>query len=146
MYALSDKYPSCTASVVSHTFYYVVFTMFQVYSKVIQFLFSYFNFNFLNLFLNWSIVNLQCCISFGCTAEWFRYIYVCVCVYIYIYIYIYIHIYIYILLQILFHYRVLQDTEYSSLCFTVGPCCLPILFNLFFLTSLLEYNCFTMVC
>ena len=33
-------------------------------------------------------------------------------------------IYILILFQILFHYRLLQDIEYSSLCYTVGPCCL----------------------
>ena len=35
---------------------------------------------------------------------------------------------IYILFQILFHYRLLQDIEYSSLCYTVGPCCLPALY------------------
>ena len=29
--------------------------------------------------------------------------------------------YMYILFQILFHYRLLQDIEYSSLCYTVGP-------------------------
>ena len=33
-------------------------------------------------------------------------------------------IYIYILFHRLFHYRLLQDIEYSSLCYTVGPCCL----------------------
>ena len=38
-----------------------------------------------------------------------------------------LYIYIYIFFQILFHYRFLQDTEYSSLCYTVGPCCLSIL-------------------
>ena len=27
-------------------------------------------------------------------------------------------------LQILFHYRLLQDTEYISQCYTVNPCCL----------------------
>ena len=27
-------------------------------------------------------------------------------------------------LQILFHYRLLQDIEYSSLCYTINPCCL----------------------
>ena len=32
-------------------------------------------------------------------------------------------IYIHILFQILFHYALLQDIEYSSLCYTVGPCC-----------------------
>ena len=30
-------------------------------------------------------------------------------------------IYTYTLFQILFHYRLLQDTEYSSLCYIVGP-------------------------
>ena len=38
-----------------------------------------------------------------------------------------LYIYVYILFQILFHYRLLQDFEYSSLCYTVGPCCLSIL-------------------
>ena len=33
-----------------------------------------------------------------------------------------------ILLQILFHCRLLYDIEYSSLCYTVGPCCLPVLY------------------
>ena len=36
-------------------------------------------------------------------------------------LYIYI-IHTYIPFQILFHYRLLQDTEYSSMCYTVGPC------------------------
>ena len=48
------------------------------------------------------------------------------CVYIFIYIYLFIIIYIYILFQIPFHYRLLQDVEYSSLCYTVGPCFLSI--------------------
>ena len=56
----------------------------------------------------WSIVNLQCCISFKCIAKWFS------CTY--------------ILFQILFHYRLLQDIEYSYLCCTVSSCCLPILY------------------
>ena len=33
-----------------------------------------------------------------------------------------IYVYIYILFQILFPYRLLQNTECSSLCHTVGPC------------------------
>ena len=41
--------------------------------------------------------------------------------------YIY-YIYIYILFQILFNYRLLQDTEYSFLCYTLGSCCLSILY------------------
>ena len=39
-------------------------------------------------------------------------VYVSVCIYIYI----------------LFHYGLSRDTEYSSLCYTVGPCCLSILY------------------
>ena len=50
---------------------------------------------------NWSIVDLVCCVSFRCTAKWFSYTY--------IYIYFF---------QILFPYRLLQNIEYSSLCYT----------------------------
>ena len=39
-------------------------------------------------------------------------------------LYIYIYTYIYILFQIPFHYRSLQETEYSSLCYIVGFYCL----------------------
>ena len=53
-------------------------------------------------------------ISFRYIAKWFSYTY--------------IYIYIYIIFQILFHYRLLQDTEYSCLCYTVGPCWLSILY------------------
>ena len=53
------------------------------------------------------IVDLQC---FRYTEKWFSYI--CVCV----------------LFQILFHHRLLQDTDYSSLCNTVGSYCLSILY------------------
>ena len=59
-------------------------------------------------------------------------------IYIYIHTYIYtyicicitesLHIYIYILFQILFYYRLLQDIEHGSLCYTVGPYCLSILY------------------
>ena len=43
-------------------------------------------------------------------------------------IHTYIYIYIYILFHILFHYGLSQDIGYSSLCFTVEPCCLSILY------------------
>ena len=37
-------------------------------------------------------------------------------------------IYTHSFLRILFHYGLSQDMEYSSLCYTVGPCCLSILY------------------
>ena len=67
-------------------------------------------FQFVSMFF---IVNLQSCVRFKYAAEWFSYTYIYTCV----------------LFQILFHYWLLQDTEYSSLCYTVGPCCLPILYS-----------------
>ena len=54
----------------------------------------------------WSIADLQCCVSFKGTAKWFHY----TCTY------------IFIIFQILFPYSLLQNIEYSSLCYTVGPC------------------------
>ena len=58
--------------------------------------------------LYWSVVGLLCCVSFCCTAKHFT----CTCRY--------------ILFHILFHHGLSQDFEYSSLCYTVGPCCLSI--------------------
>ena len=37
-------------------------------------------------------------------------------------------IYIYILFHILFHHRLSQNINYVSLCYTIGPCCLSILY------------------
>ena len=37
-----------------------------------------------------------------------------------------LYIHTWILSHILFCYGLLQDCEYNSLCYTVGPCCLPI--------------------
>ena len=45
------------------------------------------------------------------------------------------HIYIHILFYILFHYGLSQDIEHSSLCYTVGPCCLCILCMCVFLSE-----------
>ena len=56
-------------------------------------------FIFLPLFFNWSRVDLQCCVSFRCMAEWFSYI----CVY------THAHTYKSILFKILFYYRLLKD-------------------------------------
>ena len=54
-------------------------------------------------FFNWSIVDLQCHVSFRRTTQWFSYTY------------------IYILFQMFFLYRLLQNIEYSSLCYTACP-------------------------
>ena len=51
---------------------------------------------------------------FSSTAKWFSYTH--------------IYMYIYILFQILFHYMLLQDIEYSSPCCAVDPCWLSILY------------------
>ena len=32
--------------------------------------------------------------------------------------------YIYIIFEIFFHYRLLQDIDYGSLCYTINLCCL----------------------
>jgi len=43
---------------------------------------------------------------------------------------VYIYIYIYIHFQILFLYKLLQNIEYSSLCYTIDPCWLSTLYIL----------------
>ena len=52
------------------------------------------------------VVDIQYCVSFRYTAKWFSYIF----------------------FQIIFHYKLLQDIEYSFLCSTAHPCCLSILY------------------
>ena len=47
----------------------------------------------------------------------------------YIYTYVSLSIYIYILFKILFSCMLLQNIEYSSLCYTVGPSLLSILYT-----------------
>ena len=47
-----------------------------------------------------------------------------------------IYIHVSILFQILFPFRLLHNIEQSSLCYTVGPCWLSILFYLFFIIYL----------
>ena len=55
-------------------------------------------------FLSWSTVDLQCYVSSRYTIKWFSLI-------------------TYIVFRFLLHYRLFQDTEYSSLCYTLGPYC-----------------------
>ena len=42
----------------------------------------------------------------------------------------YTYVLIYVFFHILFHYGLSQDTEYRSLCYVLGPCCLPVLYPL----------------
>ena len=53
-------------------------------------------------FFYWSIVDLQCCVNFWYTAQWFSYT----------------------IYMFFFHYGWSHDIEYSSLSYTVGHCCL----------------------
>ena len=58
----------------------------------------------------WSIVDLQCCANFCCTAV------------------THLHTNIHFLLILFFHFMVYpRRFGYKSLCYTVGPCCLSIL-------------------
>ena len=75
------------------------------------------------IFKNWSLIYLHCCISFWCTANWFSYTYVN------------------IFFHILFHYGLLQDIEYSSLCQTVETCYLSILYIVCYLSILYIVVC-----
>ena len=58
----------------------------------------------------WSIVDLQCCVSFRCTAKVIQ-----------LYVYIYSFFF-----KIFFSYRLSQNIEQSSLCYTVDPSWLSI--------------------
>ena len=70
------------------------------------------------------MVDLQYCFSFWYVIKWFVYMYVC------IYVYMSIHIYIYVVFNSfkIFHYGLLHNFEYSSLCYKIGLCCLSILY------------------
>ena len=61
--------------------------------------------------------NNKCCVGFRCTAKWFSY--TCVS----------------IPFPIFFPFRLLQNIEQSSLCYTVGPCWLSI-FNVVMFMSI----------
>ena len=81
------------------------------YRKEDHLQFSIQNHFFLFIYLFYSsIVDLQCCVNFYCITKWFSYTHIC------------------ILFHILLHYGLwLNYTEYSFLCYTVGPCCIAIL-------------------
>ena len=48
----------------------------------------------------------------------------------YIYIYMCVCVFVYILFHVFSHYGLSQDTEYNSLCCTLGPSCLSILYKI----------------
>jgi len=79
--------------------------------RIVLFIFFYFKYVFKIFVLYWIIVDLQC-VSFKCTTKWFSYTY----------------IHVSILFQILSPLKLLQNIEYSSLCYTVGPCWLSVLY------------------
>ena len=62
-------------------------------------------------FFYWSMVGLQCCVSYCCTAEWLSYV-------------LYIHSFSHS-----FPLWFITGYWYSSLCYTVGLCCLSILYT-----------------
>ena len=63
---------------------------------------------------------------FRCTAKWFSFTYVCVCLHVCVCVSVCVYIYIYVVFQLLFPCKLLQNREYSSPCYTVGPCwCKP---------------------
>jgi len=83
-----------------HSFQLLVLSVFWILALQIGVLSCLTVFFFYLKIFYWGI-NLQCCISFWCTIQWFNYT----------------GIYSYSFL-----YSLLQSIEYSSLCYTVGPC------------------------
>ena len=64
-------------------------------------------------FFNWNIVYLQCCTNLWYTAKWLSYTYMCLLL-----------LYSF---PMWFNHRFNYFIEYSSLCYTLGPCFLCIL-------------------
>ena len=56
-----------------------------------------------------------------------------------------IHIHISILFKILLPYRFLRNTEWSSLCYRVGPCWLPVLFMCCYHCFSITQSCLTLL-
>ena len=67
---------------------------------------------FVHDYWNWSIVDLQCCVCFRYTVKWFTCAYMCILFF----------------FQIISSCRLSPNIEYSSWCYTVGPCWLSILY------------------
>ena len=70
---------------------------------------------FKKIFFYWSVVELQSCVNCCCTIKWLSYTFVCT------FFFMFFSIMGRVWAQLSW------GIEYSSLCYTVGPCCLPIL-------------------
>ena len=64
-----------------------------------------------------------------CWFLWFSFIYIYICIHAHT-MYMYVYVYTHTLFQIILHYRLLKYIEYSSLCYTAGPCCISFLYKL----------------
>ena len=94
---------------------YSHYVIHYIYSTYLCFNWRFVLFNLIFI-LHWSIIELQCCVSFRCIATWFSYTYIPS-------------------FQILFPYKLLQNIELSSLCYTVGPFWLSILHIIMYICS-----------
>ena len=96
---------------VEHPYLYLIL-------KCLSYSTFYYNYISFHFIFYESIVGSRCFVSFRCRAKWFSYPY--------------IYGYICFLFWILVPYKLLQNNnstvEYSSQCYTVGPCWLSILY------------------
>ena len=92
---------------IHHSSVLAIGIMVYIYSTYFSYNWGFVIFNLIFI-LHWSIIDLQCCVSFRCIAKWFSYTYIPS-------------------FSDSFPYRLLQNTESSSLCYTVGPYWLSIL-------------------
>ena len=90
--AVSPNFISYHYSLIHHTVSTVSFSSFLAYARHSCLR------DLINVFY-WSMIDLQYCINFCCTAKWYFF-------------------------RIIFHYGLSYDIKYSSLCYTVGPFCL----------------------
>ena len=75
-------------------------------------------------FLYWNTIDLQCCVSFRCTAKWFNCICICVCVCVCVCI-------LFSFFSIISYYKMLR---YYKICYTVGSSWLTLCLLVFMLS------------
>ena len=71
----SEKYYIGTVLIVNPNYKWYWISFHAILLKAIYISFSENCLFIAGFFFNWSVVDLQCCVSFYCTTEWFRYIY-----------------------------------------------------------------------